>query len=179
MEFSAGHAGRERGIAGLFEAAFFASEGYLEGARIGDLARSLMEDVPAGDLFVFTAESGGALAGAVAFSRLSFDADDRSVFILSPMAVAPASQGRGVGQGLIRHGFDALRGNGVDIVVTYGDPRFYGKLGFSQISTEFAQPPYQPMMPEGWQGLSLTDRELTPLAGPSRCVEALDDPLMW
>ena len=179
MEFSAEYKGREHGIAGLFEAAFFAAEGYLEGGRVGDLARDLMKDGPADDLFVFTAESGDALVGAVAFSRLSFDGDDRSVFILSPMAVATASQGRGAGSALARHGLDALRGNGVDIVVTYGDPRFYAKLGFLRISTEIVPPPYQLMLPEGWQGLSLTDQELTPLTGPCRCVEALDDPLLW
>ena len=179
MKFSEGHAGREREIVGLFEATFFAAEGYLEGSRVGDIARGLMDCAAIEELFVFTAESGGALVGAVAFSRLVFFGDDRSVFILSPMAVAVASQGRGVGQGLIRHGFDALRDSGVDVVLTYGDPRFYAKLGFSRISTEIVPPPYPLSQPDGWQGLSLTDRELTPLAGPSICAMGLDNPLLW
>lgn len=179
MEFSQEYMERDREIAGLFEATFFATQGYLEGSQFGELARNLMYTVHARDLYVFTADSEGALVGAVAFSRLSFEGDERIVFMLSPMAVAVGSHFRGVGPALIRHGLDAMRHDGVQIVITYGEPRFYAKLGFSPISTEFAPPPYELTLPEVWQGLSLTDRELTPLAGPSRCVPPFDDPVMW
>ena len=179
MEFSREYMERDREIAGLFEATFFARQGYLEGSQVGELARNLMYRVHARDLYVFTAESDGALVGAAAFSRLSFEGDERSVFMLAPMTAAVGSHGRGVGQALIRHGLDALRHDGVQIVLTYGEPHFYAKLGFSRISCEFAPPPYELTLPEVWQGLSLTDRKLTPLAGPSRCVPPFDDPLMW
>ncbi len=95
------------------------------------------------------------------------------------MAVATAHQGTGVGQKLIAHGLGVLRDNGVDAVLTYGDINFYAKVGFAQISEETARAPLPLQYPQGWLGQSLSRPELEPLAGPSYCVEALNDPSYW
>ena len=74
---------------------------------------------------------------------------------------------------------DALRQEGVDIAVTYGDPAFYGRVGFKPVS-EADLPAPQPLgQPQGWIAQSLTDAPLTPLRGPARCVAAFDDPALW
>ena len=54
--------------------------------------------------------------------------------MMAPVAVATAHQGKGIGQRLISHGLDALRREGVDIAVTYGDPAFHGRVGFKPVS---------------------------------------------
>ena len=93
--------------------------------------------------------------------------------------MATAHQGKGIGQRLIAHGLDALRQEGVDIAVTYGDPAFYGRVGFKPVS-EADLPAPQPLnQPQGWIAQSLTDAPLTPLAGPAACVPAFDDPALW
>jgi predicted N-acetyltransferase YhbS len=179
VQFSTGFEGREREIVDLFTATFTASEGAEEGALIGELAHNLLRGTDAEDLFVFTAEDGGLIVGGIVFSRLTYDRDERTVFVLAPVAVASEHQGKGIGQRLIVHGLAGLREAGVDIVLTYGDPAFYGRVGFRPITETFARAPFALNHPEGWLGQSLTGRELTPLRGTVRCVEALNDPAFW
>ena len=179
MEFSNRPQGREEDIIALFTATFTASEGTEEGALIGALARNLLIGTAEKDLFVFTAEEDDTMIGSIVFSRLTYEGDDRTVFVLGPVAVATDRQGKGIGQGLLNHGLASLRHAGVDIAVTYGDPNYYAKVGFMPLSEAKAHAPFPWKHPEGWLGQSLTDRAMTPLKGPSRCVEALNDPLFW
>lgn len=179
MHLTDGAGGREREIVDLFATTFTASEGAEEGALIGSLARDLLDRTPPGDIRVFTASENGALAGAVIFTRLRYAGDARTVVLLSPMAVTPRRQGRGIGQALIRHGLDALRAEGADVALTYGDPAFYGKVGFVPV-TEATAPPPQPLShPAGWIGQALAGGDLAPLTGPVTCAAALDDPAYW
>ncbi|SFR00482.1 GNAT family N-acetyltransferase [Poseidonocella sedimentorum] len=166
-------------IAELFAATFTASEGAEEGALIGALARRLIAETPTENMRVVTAWEDGALLGGIFFTRLTYAGDPRKVFITAPVAVATAHQGKGIGQRMIAHGLDALRQEGVDIAVTYGDPAFYSRVGFKPVA-EVDLPAPQPLQqPQGWIAQSLTDAPLTPLRGPARCVAVLDDPALW
>ena len=179
MEFFSGHDGRDAEMIDLFTATFSASEGEEEGALIGALVRNLLSRTAEQDLFVFTAEEDGAIIGGIVFSRLTYERDERTVFVLAPVAVATDQQGKGIGRRLLSHGLAALRSAGVDIVMTYGDPSYYAKVGFTPISETDAQAPFRLSHPEGWLTQSLTDRVMAPLKGPSRCVAALNDPVFW
>ena len=179
MDFLSGHKSRQHQISELFTASFSASEDADEGKVIGDFVRDLMQTTPDEDLFVWSAYKDEALLGCIFLSRLTYDQDDRTVFILSPVAVKTDQQKSGIGQQLIAHGLEHLRKAGVDFVVTYGDPNYYSKTGFSQISEEFAQAPLKLSFPEGWLGQSLTGQDERPLRGPSSCVPALNNPALW
>lgn len=179
MEFLTGHKGREAEIIDLFTATFTASEGEEEGALIWQLVRDLLGGTAEKDLFVFTAEEDGAIIGGIVFSRLTYEQDERTVFVLAPVAVATDQQGNGIGQRLLAHGLAALRGASVDTAMTYGDPKYYAKAGFLPIREADARAPFPLSRPEGWLGQSLTDQAMTPLRGPSRCVGALNDPVFW
>lgn len=179
LEFSSDYKNRAQEIAALFEVTFAASEGADEGQLIGRLARDLIAKTKDDDLFVFSSWDGDALTGCIMFSRLGFDQDDRTVFVLAPVAVATDRQGQGVGQKLLTFGLNALRAAGVDVAITYGDPNYYSKVGFAPITEEIARAPLPLSQPEGWLGQSLTDRPLESLKGPSRCVDALNNPAYW
>ena len=179
MELSTGCKGKEQEVIDLLAATFAASEGAEEGALIGDLARNLLATTGDADILVFTAREERALIGAIIFSRLTYDQDGRTVFLLGPVGVATDRQGAGVGQRLLAHGIAALRKNGVDVAVTYGDPNYYSKVGFQPITEEFARAPFKLKYPNGWLGQSLKDGQMTPLNGPSRCVEAFHRPDYW
>ena len=179
MDVVSEHASRQAALVALFQEVFSASEGAEEGAAIGAFVARLLNETPAQDLRVFTALDGGRPVGCICFSRLDYPEDPRRVMLLSPVAVATAAQGRGVGQALIRHGLEALRAEGVDVAITYGDPAFYGKVGFHPITEAEARPPMPLSQPQGWIGQALTGAELTPLRGPSHCVTALNDPGLW
>ena len=88
-------------------------------------------------------------------------------------------QRRGVGQTLVRFALSHITQTGFDIALTYGDPNYYGRFGFQQISETMAQPPYPLGQPMGWLGQSLNERPMSPLPGKGRVAPAFDDPAYW
>ncbi|MEP3329711.1 N-acetyltransferase [Sedimentitalea sp.] len=179
MEFFAEYEVSISEIADLFKATFTASEGSKEGELIGGLAHRLMEEAPQEDLRVFTAWNNGELDSAIIFSRLTFEGDKRAVFVLCPVAVATKRQGQNIGQRLIAHGLTVLRQQGVDFAATYGDPRYYKRVGFTAITEKDAPAPFPLQHPEGWLGQFLNNSPKMPFRGPSRCVPVFDDPTLW
>jgi putative acetyltransferase len=171
--------GRALEIQSLFQTTFSASEGAEEGGRIAVLVARLLSETASNDIHIVAAEREGQLLAAGIFTRLVFKQDQRIVFILSPFAVAPEHQGKGLGQALLSHGLSVLRDARVDVVMTYGDPAFYSKAGFQPVSETDAVPPFVLTYPHGWLGQSLTSRPLSALIGPSSCVSALNDPVYW
>ncbi len=77
------------------------------------------------------AEIDGAVVGHVGFSPVRIDGVAGDWFGLGPVSVLPAVQRRGVGSALIRQGLDLLRSRGATGCVVLGDPRYYGRFGFS------------------------------------------------
>lgn len=179
MDYSAEYDAIVPAISGLFAATFTASEGPEEGALIGGLARRLMEETPSEDLRVFTAWNAGELHGAIIFSRLTFQGDNRTVFVLGPVAVATEHQGQKIGQRLIVHGLKRLEQEAVDLALTYGDPSFYERVGFSAITEANVPAPFPLQYPEGWLGQFLGNVQERPFKGRPRCVPAFDDPVFW
>ena len=179
MLFSSGHTGCKHAIHTLFAAPFADAEGAAQGALIGALVTNLMERTPTDKLFVFFGYEGAVLVGCIMFSRLSFEQDDKTVFILSPVAMKSDRQKQGIGQTLISYGVAELRRAGVDVVLTYGDPNYYSKVGFRQISETIARAPLKLSQPHGWQGQSLSQTKTLPVIGPSRCVDPLNKPALW
>ena len=179
MEYSSDYKGREDEIISLFNATFSASEGPDEGKVIGVLVKNLFETTKDKDLLVFLAWQEKELVGVIISSRLIYPKDERSVFILGPVAVATSWQRKGIGQALLTHGLNALREFGVDVAITYGDPNYYSKVGFKHITEEVAQAPLTLQQPDGWLAQPLNGHLLNPLKGPSHCVEALNDSIYW
>lgn len=158
---------------------FSASEGETEGALIRTLVELLLENTPEPDIFIFAALHHDTIVGCGIFSRLNYSDDARNVFILSPMAVHSDHQNNGVGQTLLRKSIAVLRDHGIDILMTYGDPNYYGKIGFLSVTEQVAPPPFPLSMPIGWIGQSLHDPEIVPLQGSCTCVSALSNPAIW
>ena len=152
-------------IINVFHNSFSVSEGESEGALIRTLVEHLLENIPKPDIFVFTALHDDTVIGCGIFSRLTYSDDVRNVFILSPMAIHPDHQNKGIGQTLLRASIAALRTHGIDILMTYGDPNYYGKIGFLPVTEQVAPPPFPLSMPIGWIGQSLHGPEISPLQG--------------
>lgn len=171
--------GQDVAITALFETTFAASEGAAEGAVVGAMAQKLLSTTSPADLRVFLDREGGELRAAALFSRLSFASDKRVVFILSPMAVAPQWQRKGLGQTLLRRALGALRAEGVDVAMTYGDPAYYGRVGFEPVKEVVVPAPLPLSMPHGWIGQALDGGQIAPFAGPCSCVDALNNPEIW
>ncbi len=179
MEFSSDPKGLEHQIINLFVSTFAAAEGLEEGALVGQLVKKLLFNTPQEDCHVFCALDGSKPLGCIAFSRMRYSRDPQTVFILSPVAVRTDQQNKGIGQALIKHGLEKLRESGVDVVMTYGDPNYYSKVGFQPISVDDAAAPFTLKYPQGWQALSLSGETLGPLQGTPHCVDALNSPELW
>lgn len=114
-------------VASVHRAAFGAGHG----PTVAALVDALRRDDPGA--FSLVSEEGGQVVGHIMFSRSLLDAPRRllTVQVLSPLAVAPQFQGRGIGSALIRAGLRHLDERGVPLVFLEGDPRYYSRAGFT------------------------------------------------
>jgi len=162
----------------LFIKTFSDSEGQSEGEVIGKLVKGFMDNTDANDLYCFVATENEQIIGSIFFTRMTFESGINA-FILSPAATHTDHQRKGVGQKLINFGLDALKENGVELAITYGDPNFYSKVGFGVITEQVVPAPLKLEFPEGWLVQSLVGDEIEPIAGKSYCVEELNKPELW
>ncbi len=178
MKYSEYNPSKIEEINHLFIKTFSDSEGESEGLVIGELTNNFMTSTDVNDFCCFVATNNNEIIGGVFFSRLTFESGVKA-YILSPMAILTEYQGKGIGQKLISFGLNALKKNGVELAVTYGDPNFYSKVGFSVISEEIVKAPLKLSYPEGWLGQSLVSDRIDPITDKSYCVEALNKPDLW
>ena len=162
----------------LFIKTFSDSEGRSEGEVIGRLVRDFMDNTNANNLYCFIATENEKIIGSIFFTRMTFESGINA-FILSPVATHTDHQGKGVGKKLINFGLDTLKENGVELVITYGDPNFYSKVGFGVITEQVIPAPLKLEYPEGWLAQSLISDKIKPIAGKSYCVEELNKPEIW
>lgn len=165
-------------IVQLFRSVFADSGGAAEGELIGKVAADLFETTTERDMLNYVANADGRVVGSAFFTRLDF-CNDTETFILAPVAVSSDRQREGIGQALINHGLKELTDRGIKAVLTYGDPAFYQKVGFRQISPAIIKAPYELSRPEGWLGQSLIGNCLESLSAQCSCVAALNDPAYW
>lgn len=167
-------------ISALFRRTFTQSEGEDEGNTIATLVDNLVKTTDRNDLYGYCAIDQTTIAGCIFFSRLLVASDD-TVFMLSPVAVLPEYQSKGVGQGLIRYGLEQIKSGGAEFVVTYGDPAYYSKTGFEKIGQDIIQAPYPLAFADGWQALSLSSKSLSSLRNTSKsqCVDSFRNPAYW
>lgn len=179
MKFTSAYSDRTNELVELFRSTFAASEGEAEGDAIAKLVTDLLATADTEDIRVCLAVDNDIVIGCIMFTRLRYREDDRTVFMMAPVAVATAHHRKGIGQKLIGYGLGLMREEGVDVVVTYGDINYYAKTGFALISQTSARPPLPLQYPQGWLGQALSGGPMPVLVGPSTCVEAFNDPAYW
>lgn len=106
-----------------------AAHGHDKAARI---VEELWPGATDGRVVSLVAEEDGVLVGHVMLSPGLLDAPERllEVQVLSPLAVAAAARGRGIGSSLVRAGLEEAEQGGAPLVFLEGDPAFYSRLGF-------------------------------------------------
>jgi len=162
----------------LFTKVFSDSEGRSEGLLIGNLAYDLMTGTDVQNLYGFVATENEKIIGSIFFTRLTFETEVNA-FLLSPVAIHTHYQGKGIGQTLINFGIHQLKEYGARLIFTYGDSKFYSKVGFRLISETLAKAPFTLTYPEGWLAQSLLSDKIQPISGSSHCVEALNKAEYW
>lgn len=166
----------ESGIQTVHLDAFDASER----DAVAALAIELLSEASAPKIRNFVAELDGGIVGHVAFSPAWNGASDHLLgYVLAPLAVSPSCQGKAIGTKLVQHGIEALKQEQIPAVFVYGDPKYYGRLGFSVDLAAQYTAPYPLQYPQGWQAMCLSTNHTAPLACKIKCVAALDDEALW
>lgn len=178
VKFSLFNESNSTKVIDLFKSVFSTSEGEQEGQVIADFVSNLISTTEPKDLVGCIAEENETIVGCIFFSRFTVP-NGQAAFILSPVAVSTDSQGKGIGQKLIRYGLDHLRSLDVNLAFTYGDPNYYSKTGFEQISENVVRAPFPLSQPVGWLAQSIEGNQIKTMVGSTQCVEALNDPNLW
>ena len=79
-------------------------------------------------------EDEGNIVGHVAFSPVSISGGGQNWYGLGPIAVLPELQKRGIGTSLINEGLSRLKSLGAEGCVLLGNPAYYERFGFANIS---------------------------------------------
>lgn len=151
-----------------------------ENAEVAQLAMDLLLEQTVPETLSLIAESDGQVAGHMAFSPVTMEGNEIWVgYTLAPLGVSPKFQGRGVGAALVEDGLRRLKELSVDVVLVYGDPKYYGRFGFHADAAAVFEPPHDLTYPFGWQALLLAGNGKATTGGKIRCVAALQKPELW
>ena len=143
-------------------------EGTAFGAR-GDVVVSLVHELrrTGAARAELVADDAGRLAGHVLLSRGWIDAAPRlvEVLVLSPLAVAPAAQRRGVGGALVAAALATAAARSAPAVFLEGDPAYYARFGFAAARPLGFLPPSERIPDAGFQ-VHLLDGHEPWMTGP-------------
>ncbi|MEH1129267.1 GNAT family N-acetyltransferase [Micromonospora sp. CPCC 206061] len=142
-------------VRSVHQAAF----GGEHGSTVAQLVDALRRADPAALSLV--SEEAGEVVGHILFSTALLDAPRRLVAVqsLSPLAVAPKWQRRGIGSALIRAGLRHLDERGVPLVFLEGDPHFYSRVGFGRAVEQGFRKPSLRIPDEAFQVVKLSAYE--------------------
>ncbi len=151
-----------------------------ENQQIVELAKGLLSEEINPPIKSFVAEVDNKVVGYVSFSPILTNLEvSISGYILAPLGVLPDYQNKGVGSALINEGKNHFSKYGIDVLLVYGDPEYYGKFGFNDKDSQPFIPPYELKYPFGWLGLSLTKKELKNHSINFKCPSPLMKPSLW
>jgi putative acetyltransferase len=110
-----------------------------QGAVVADLVDALARHVE----LSLVAEVDGAVVGHVQLNRSWVDARQRlvDVLVLSPRAVLPDHERRGIGSALVARALELANEGGWPAMFLEGSPDYYGKRGFARASARGFTPP--------------------------------------
>lgn len=169
---------KQKDVTDLFTSVFISSEGDNEGDLIGNLSSGLASSIDNEEIICFGVYENETLIASIFFTHLKFN-NPIQVYMLAPVAVSTENQGKGIGQALINYGINELKKRSAYVVVTYGDPSFYSKVGFQELSENVIQAPLKLSMPFGWLGQSLTGEPIPTINERPLCVKEFNDPVYW
>ena len=104
----------------------------------------------------FVGEEDGELVGFTMLSYVELDGRDRPVLILTPMAVRPDRQRRGVGVAIVQAAVAAAEERGEPLVLVEGVPAYYPRFGFRSASALGLEKPDERIPEDAWLALPLS-----------------------
>jgi len=134
-------------IASVVEAAF----GSPDEARLVERFRASAGYLPE---LALVATDGDQVVGHVMFTLTEL-VDGTSILMLSPLAVRPDRQRRGIGSALVRKGLRTSAERAEPLVIVEGDPHYYSRFGFVAASELGLERPYETIPEAAFQAVRL------------------------
>jgi len=151
-----------------------------EAKSVATLASNLLDEETSPKTMTKVAEIAGTVVGHIAFSPVTFNSSKKlKGYILAPLGVIPEYQKRRIGSKLVEDGIKLLSREGVNVLLVYGDPKYYNKFGFNEETAARYSPPYKLQYPFGWLALALDEKGSAELTVKVSCVSSLCDPTLW
>ena len=123
-----------------------------------EIEPKLVQDLRASDGYLpdlaLVADADGGIVGHVMFTITDLE-DGTAILMLSPLAVAPAHQRRGVGTALVEEGLRRCRERAEPVVIVEGDPRYYSRFGFRRASELGLEKPSEQTPEWAFQAIAL------------------------
>ena len=104
----------------------------------------------------FVGDDDGELVGFTMLSYVELDGHDRPVLILTPMAVRPDRQGRGIGVAIVEAAVAAADERREPLILVEGVPAYYPRFGFRSASALGLEKPDERIPEEAWLALPLS-----------------------
>jgi putative acetyltransferase len=163
-------------IRGVYLRAFPEGENQL----VATLAANLLAEETDPETIALVAEIGGDVVGHIAFSPVMADTSKNWLgYILAPLGVEPQYHKVGIGSKLVESGIELLSKKMANVILVYGDPKYYGRFGFSAVAASRFMPPYELKYPFGWQARVLHEGGSFDQSVKLSCVLSLRDPALW
>lgn len=137
------------------------SMAFADGGEVARLVRALRALVTPASGASLVAEDDHEVIGHVMFTKGLLDAPRRlvDVQVLSPLAVAPARQGNGVGAALVDAGIARMAEQGAPVVFLEGSPSYYSRFGFADGAEQGFRKPSLRIPDVAFQALRLASHE--------------------
>ena len=129
-------------------------------AAFGDVRiAKFIEDIRGSDNYVprlaLVAEEEGDVVGHTMLSYAALEGRPERILMLSPMAVRPDRQRRGVGTALARTALARADELGEPLVLVEGIPAYYPRFGFRPAEELGLERPFEQIPPEAWLAIPL------------------------
>lgn len=99
--------------------------------RFARTAYRIREQAGEAEMLAFVARVGSLLVGSVHLTPVMIG--EARVFVLGPLTVEPAFEGRGIGAALLERAAQAARAVRASAILLVGDEPYYGRHGYKRV----------------------------------------------
>lgn len=169
---------KSKSIQLFFNNVFTKSESKKEGKIVGDLSFKLAQIIDQKDIIAIESKIDDKIIAFIFLTKLNYN-QNYSVYLLAPVAVDPNFQNKGLGKKIIKYAIKHLKTKKIDLLMTYGDPRYYSKIGFKKTTVSIVPAPFKLSQPIGWLMNKISSKKLPKLAKKPECVLPFRNKKLW
>lgn len=169
---------KAKSIQNFFRKVFTRSGGKKEGNVVGALSFKLAKLIDERNIIGIEGKINNKIGAYIFLTKLSFK-EDCLVYLLAPVAVDNKIQKKGVGKKIIKFGIKYLKRHKVGILMTYGDPSYYSKVGFKKTKVSIVPAPYKLSQPIGWLINKISSKKINKFKSKPNCVRPFRNKKLW